>query len=200
MLLKCSEIPIDIDQRVLQGAAQTLQRGQYGPGSKTQDMREELIRMLDLDTIGGSDPFREVLEVLGHDDIGTATNGSGEHMAVIGVRQGERGYEVLEVLDERIPRMRVHEISGPLKLRTGEIRSIGENRPNPFLVNLIRPTRSVKVRERQMHEDIAKGRRIEHARIIERGECHNQYPRPNSCDWRLSSFNASSRFASSIFL
>jgi len=200
MLLKCGEVPIDIDRRVLQGATQTLQCGQYGPGSKTQDMRQELIRMLNLDTIGGSDPFREILEVVGHNDIGTATDGSSEHMAVIGVWQGECGYEVLEVLDDRIPRMRVHEITGPLELRAGQIRSIGENRPNPFLVNQIRPTRSVEVREHQMHEDIAEGRRVEHARIIERGECHNQYPRPNSCDWRLSSFNASSRFASSIFL
>jgi hypothetical protein len=35
MFLECSEITLDINWRVLQGATETLERSEYGPGCKT---------------------------------------------------------------------------------------------------------------------------------------------------------------------
>jgi hypothetical protein len=55
-------------------------------------------------------------------------------------------------------------------LSTSQIGPILEHRPDPLIVDSIRPPPTEEICERQMHEQIAHRRRIGHAGIVERRE------------------------------
>lgn len=52
---------------------------------EVDERKDELVRILGLDVEGMQGFRREVLQVGRHDDVGAAANGSGEHVAVVGV-------------------------------------------------------------------------------------------------------------------
>lgn len=66
--------------------------------------------------------------------------------------------------------MGVHQSSGAIQLLSGQIRPRLQQGADPFLVNPIGPFRLVNARDGEMHQKVAKWRRVQHARVIYRGE------------------------------
>lgn len=124
MLLEPRKIVLDFDRWVFERLPQPLKGGEYAGRRKIEQMGQKLIGVLDLDAVRCDRFFRKILQVVSHDDVRTATNGSRQHVTIIWIGQGERGDQVLEVVDECIPGVRVHEIARSFQLRSSEVRSV----------------------------------------------------------------------------
>ncbi len=74
--------------------------------------------------------------------------------------------------------MGVHELARPLELHC-EFRALPQHRPDPFLVDRIRPSRPEKLRHGQAHQQIAQWRRVEHAGVEEGREHRHASDRPS---------------------
>lgn len=130
-------------------------------------VRQEFIGVLCLDSPLFERLGREVPEIGRDDEIGTAFDCCREHMAVIGVGQFQHINELFEIRDQGVASMQIHQVARPLELRTGQVRSVSKNGPDPFLVYRIRPFRAVEIRDRELQKEIAERCWIEDGRVEE---------------------------------
>lgn len=98
--------------------------------------------MLGFDPEGLKEILREVLQVLGDDDLRVATDGCGEDAAVVGIWQDETLDERLMPGDETVGDRFAHQLSGPLELFRSEVRTTLEDATDHLIEDLIAPPRS----------------------------------------------------------
>jgi len=131
---------------------------------------KKFIGMLWRDAVFIEFPIRKILEIIGHDDIGATAYCGGEHMSILGVRQLHCRNQVFEISNETVPDIHIHKLLRSDKVCAGEIRTVCENSVYPLVMDHGRPFRTEKIRERELHEKIAKRGRIKDASVIESGE------------------------------
>lgn len=122
--------------------------------------------------------FREVREVVRHDHACMTVDGCGQHMPIIGIGKMDARYQVLEAGNEAVVHMGVHHRPRPFQSLDGKIRPVSCHGLGPFIVDRRRPSGSEQASNRQLHEEIAKRRRVEDAGIEERDDA--LYSRPYS--------------------
>ena len=69
-----------------------------------------------------------------------------------------------------IPDIGVYQIASTLKLFQLQVRTVLENVPHSFIVDGIGPFCAVKVRDCDMHQQVAKRSRVEDACVVQNGE------------------------------
>ena len=96
--------------RVLQSLSLALHRPVYLGRCQIQESIDELIGVLCFNPVTLEDVGGEVVQVEGHDHVGTSSDRRCEDVPIIRVRQYYRLDQVFIVLYEAIPRMRVHQV------------------------------------------------------------------------------------------
>ena len=149
-------------------------------GGQSQLVDQKPIGMAGADSMGRQDWLREIVEVEGEDEIGSALDGGGQDMAVFRVRQLQGWDEGLLAIDQCIPHMGIHQRAGELQLLPGKIRSVPQHRPDPFLMDCIAPAGAIEILERQTQQQITKWGRIENTGVVQDGEAiHLSSPCPD---------------------
>src|SRR3954452_21482697 len=170
-----------------------------GDGSRgeIEQVEDELVRVPGGDAERTERLGREVAQVRRDDHVRPPVDGGREHVAVVGVRQGERVDQRLEALDQGVGRVRVHQRAGARELLPGEVRAVAEHGPGPLVVDALRPARPEEAAEGQAHEEVAHGGRVEDARVVEGGEGRaGIHSSPSSWSCAASSSRAARRLAS----
>lgn len=139
-------------------------------GVKVQQVCDELVGMLSLDSKLGERIAREVGKVAGYDDIRSGTNRGGKNVTIILVGKLKIRNQVFVVLDEAVPNVFVHLVASFFELIARLVGILFENIADPLFVDFIGPFGAEKVRHRQVHQQAAELRREENARIKESRE------------------------------
>ena len=77
-------------------------------------------------------------------------------MAIMGIRQRERGNVVLVTFYRGIVDAHIHQASRSLESRPGKMRTIAKERGDPFLLNGRRPARSKHAVQGEANQQVAK--------------------------------------------
>jgi hypothetical protein len=125
------------------------------------EVMDEVVGMLRRDPVLVEHVGWEVAGVEGDDDVGLTPNRCCEHVAVVRVRQLERGDEARLPGEETVANVGVHQFPNAFNLRPGEVRSTPEAAPHPLLVNVVAPLGPVEVGERQVHQEVSQRCRVE---------------------------------------
>ena len=91
--------------------------------------------MLCLDSPVPQPVGREILEVAGHDDIGRPADCAREHVPVVGIREIEETDQILEVGDQCVTGMSIHEITCAFQSAPCQIPARSQNGVHPFLMD-----------------------------------------------------------------
>ena len=87
--------------RMLQGSGLARQGGHHSLGVPAEQTDEEAVRMKDLDPVRRCTLVGKVLQIEGHDGVGTTADGGGEHMPVLGIAR-HLVDEVIKLLNKRL--------------------------------------------------------------------------------------------------
>lgn len=117
--------------------------------------------MLRGEPVPGNRGCRKVLEVGGKDDVRIATYRGSNDMAVVRIRQPNRGHEFIEARNYGVPNMGIHEPAGALKTGRRNIWPTTPQRTDPLVVDSVRPLRTVQVRRRELEQQIAQRGRVQ---------------------------------------
>jgi len=130
----------------------------------------ELIGMLCLYAKAGKGVWWKVPQIEGDDDTRLTSNGSREHMTIIGVGKLQALNEFFKACHQTIRDRLVHQLSGSLELGCCNILSMGQYATNPLIMDAVGPARTEKLCHGQAQQKISKWRWIEHTGVIERSE------------------------------
>lgn len=119
---------------------------------EVEQMRDELIGMLRLDSERPKDISGEVTHVPGDNHVRAPPNGGGQHMPIVRIRQMQTLNQGFVAGNERILCMFVHEHPGPLQLLARQIRPIAQESGHPFLVHAGGPLRAEQPCQGQVHQ------------------------------------------------
>lgn len=75
--------------RILQTCSLALRRGAYGTGIQVDQVRDELVRMLDLDSERLQRRLRKIAQIERDDDRCSSPNGRSEHVSIVRIRQDQ---------------------------------------------------------------------------------------------------------------
>lgn len=78
-----------------------------------EEMSDEIIGMLRIDSVRGDTVFGEIFQVIGDDHAGLATDRGGKNMTVVRIGQFELVDEVLIARHEAIGDCTVHQLTSP---------------------------------------------------------------------------------------
>ena len=148
-------------------------RADNGRGEVDQ-VSDELVRVLCLNA-ELAEKFRwEIVEVESDDHRGRSTDCRRKDVTIIGIGQRESFDKVLVPGDAAVADVGVHQLAGALELFPPQVWSIFEYTADPFIVDLVGPTGTEQIRQRQMHEQVPQRGGIERACIIERCETRHR--------------------------
>lgn len=102
------EIFIDRFRRIPEASSVVLSRRNDPCRRQIQQMQDEFIRMLRLDSERLDRGRWEISDVDRHDDIGVAAYRRGQHMPVIRIGKLQAGYEILIARDYRVRHVLIH--------------------------------------------------------------------------------------------
>lgn len=131
---------------------------------------QEVVGMLCFNAIRLQVLLGKILEVESHDKVGTSPDRRSQNVSVVWVWQPDSFDECLVAGHKAIPDMGVHQVASPLKLLRLQVRTVFENIPCPLVVDSIGPFGAIKVRDSDMHQQVAKRSRVEDAGVIKNGE------------------------------
>ena len=106
--------------------------------------------MLRLDSPPVKDFSGKVLEIGCHDKISPSLDRGSQHMTVILIRQGENVNQVLEVGDQGISGMCIHQVARSFQFLTREVCPSAEKSVYPFIMNGVRPLCPIEIGDRQL--------------------------------------------------
>ena len=86
-----------------------------GARSQIQNMCEKFIWVLGRNAILLKVFFWKIIEIVGDNHVGPATDGGGQNVSVLWIGQLERGDEVFEILDQAVAHMNIHQFPGVLQ-------------------------------------------------------------------------------------
>jgi hypothetical protein len=113
---------------------------------------------------------RKISKVVGHDDIGTGTNGGSQHMAVVRVGQGKGRNQIFVARHEAVTDGLVHQGSGSCQALGGQAWIVLEDIANPFIMDRLRPPGTHKSRLREPDEQIPEESRVKDVRVVDSGD------------------------------
>lgn len=142
--------------------------GADGAGGQIEKVQQKLIGVLGRDAVFLECLVGKVREIVGDNHVSSPANGSRQDMPIIRVRQSEGGNQVLEILNEAVASMQIHEVSRATELRSSEVWSILKHRPYPLVMNVCGPFGAKQIRESQFEEQITERSGIQDTSIIER--------------------------------
>ena len=87
--------------------------------------------------VGFQNGVGKMVNVEGHDGISAGVHASSNHMAIIRIRQHNRGNDGLETLNRRGRKRSIHKVSSSLELRTRQVWPSGEIIDYPLFVNQV---------------------------------------------------------------
>jgi len=170
-------LPLQRPQVLVNGLGWTLQTLAVAFGcnadkgcGKLEQMKDEFVGVLRSDS-----PLRqgfcwEIGQVVGHDDIGPRPDGRRQNVAAVLAGKRQHGNQILVARDQAIPNVEIHQVAGSLELRAGQIRATFQHAPHPLLMDGVGPFRPKKVRQRQVHQQIAERRGVQDTGIQDRRE------------------------------
>jgi hypothetical protein len=135
-----------------------------------EEVQQKLIGVLGRDAVFLECLVGKVREIVGDNHVRSPANGSRQDMPIIRVWQGEGGNQLLEILNEAVANMLIHEISCAPELRKSEIWSILKHRPYQLVMNVCGPFGAKQIRDSQFEEQITERSGIQDAGIVERRE------------------------------
>ena len=113
------------------------------PGRRElDDMEYEQVGMLRLNGESFERGGREVLEVLGDDDLSVAAHGCRQDVSVVGVRENKPFDERLVSGDEAVGDRLAHQLACPFELGSLEVRAAVENAADHLVEYLVCPAGS----------------------------------------------------------
>jgi hypothetical protein len=127
---------------------------------QVQVITEKLVEMLKVNPKRLKRLLREMLQVLGHDNIAAPDYRGGQHMAITRIWQPKRRYERLVTRDEAVSRSTIHEFARPFQSGTIAVWFIAEQALDPLPMNIRRPLRSMEVCHSKLQKQIPHGCRI----------------------------------------
>lgn len=104
------------------------------------------------DSLVFQDRVREILEVPRHDDLGVALNGRSQDMPIIFIGQGQRWHERHVTRHQGISDVLIHQLASAIETPRIEIRALGLEVPNPFVMDFGRPPGPVQILDGQLQE------------------------------------------------
>jgi hypothetical protein len=128
---------------------------QHGARREAEQVQDEFIRVLGLDSERFEDSLGKVFEVHRHNDIRPAADGGSKDMAVTGIGEMQAWNQVFIARYKGIEGVFVHQVSRSLQLHAGQIRPIDEKIPYPLFVNSSGPLRPKQSGHGQMHQKVA---------------------------------------------
>lgn len=163
---QCVEVLLDRFRGILQAGTVLCDRFEDGRLIAVEQGSHEHIGVLGLDTKRREPIGWKVGQVLGDDEIGAASNGGGQHMAIVRVRKIERFDERLVAGDQATSHVRIHHRARAVKIyfQRGALAQYGAD---PFIMNSIRPPRAEEIGEGEPHEHIPQRRGIQHTGIVQ---------------------------------
>ena len=163
------EVFLDGERRGLQAIANF-------PGCFTEDARnrvqvaiEEFVGTLDFAAEGSNALNGKILEVPRYDHVAASDDGSRKHVAVVRVREFDRGNERTIPCDQAVTGGSIHEIASAFERGTIAMRLIAQEGVDPLSMDVCRPSRPKGIADRQLHEQIAYRRRVEDVGIEQCG-------------------------------
>lgn len=118
--------------------------GLHGPERdclvKIEHVADKYIRVLRLDPVRRQRFAWEVLQVECHDDVGTSNDGGCQNMTIIGIRQNQPWDQWFVAGHQGIFDSMIHQESRARQF-VCKFWSGPQHATNPFLVDLVRPTR-----------------------------------------------------------
>jgi len=153
-------------RRILETFALSLCGGADDMRCQVELIRHEVVGMQSFDAILGESVGREIGQIESHDDIGPGPDRGREDVAIIRIRQLQSRDEVFVAGDKAVADMGIHQVAGPLQLFALQVWTIFEDAPHPLVVDCVSPLGAKKVRKREMHQQVAKRCRVEHASVI----------------------------------
>lgn len=108
---------------------------QHGAWREAEQVHDEFIRVLGLDSERAEDGVAKVFEVNGHNDIRPAADGGRKDMAITGIGEIQSWNQVFIARYKGIQGVLVHQVSRALQLHAGEIWPIDEKISYPLFVN-----------------------------------------------------------------
>ena len=115
----------------------------------TAEVGKEGVRMFRDQMVSGQCGVGEVPEVGGDYDVRSGANRCRDDLAIVGIRKPNGGDEISEAGHDGVSDMGVHEAAGAFEVLGGQVRPVAEQRPDPLVVDRLRPLRAEEVRNRQ---------------------------------------------------
>ena len=138
---------------------------------------QQTVRVAPLDALLGQRVARKIPGVEGHDAVGMARNGHGQHMVVVQVRQQQPPLDGGLFADHRAGKagLQQRRLNLPLGLRLG---SELAQRQHPFAQDTVRPQRLIQPLGRHTEQNFPQDRGKDHAGVQYR--LHPPLSRKNS--------------------
>lgn len=152
-------------RRVLQRLALAADSLADGSWREVVEVGDELIRVLDLDSVAVENLLREILDVVRHDNPGLESYRCCKDVAVIRVRQAQGLNDLFESGHQTIRNTAIHEFPCSLEALPRQIRAPRQKRSNPLLVDAIRPTSSEEIRQGETKQQISERGWVENASV-----------------------------------
>ena len=107
----------------------------HGAGREIEQVEDEVVGMLGLDTIRLEAVRRKVLQVEGNDGLRARANRGSEDMPVIRIGEHEAGDQLVEPVDHTIGDGPNHQLACARKLLPGEVGTLLEDAPEALVEN-----------------------------------------------------------------
>src|SRR5690606_26923948 len=101
---------------------------------KVQQMQDEVVGMLCFELEASELLLREICQIEGDDQVGSAVNCSGNHMTVVGVGKIDARNQMLKASDEAIAHMGIHERSRAIQLFRCQVGTVLPDAADPFVM------------------------------------------------------------------
>ena len=104
-----------------------------------------------------------------------------QHVAVIRIGQFQDVDQILEIADQSVAHMRVHQVARALQPLPGQVIARAEQRVDPLIMDGVRPFGPIEIGYGELQQEVAQRRRVKDRGIKERREtAKTQYPMPSS--------------------
>lgn len=135
------------------------------PWGQVVEVGDELIRMLNFDSVSVENLFWEISGVVRNDHPGLGPNRCRKDVPVVWIWEIQRVDEFFETRYQAVRNRSIHQVTGSLKTFPGEIQPLRQQRPDPLIVNPVRPTSSKEIGQSQTKQQVPERSRVEHTGV-----------------------------------
>jgi hypothetical protein len=133
------QVLFDTLRRFTKAFPVTFCRAANGTRGEIQQVSQEIIRVLGLDTVWFEAVDREVIGVARDNQICSGPDRSRQDMAVTGIREFEPPDQSFIAGYQAVENMSIHEVLGPVKLFSSKVRPLLRQVSDPFFMDTVRP-------------------------------------------------------------